>query len=232
MRETDLRENLVGAVETEPPLTLDIDHVIARAHEETSRKRALVATAAATLLLVGGIIAGPIAAKAMDGVQTAGFPGQASSITVAPPTTPAYPPAQLAERSAALAAAMPARIAAAIPGARNFVTRVGSTPDLLGFVGVAQFTTFTLNGVQHGIHFTVITTGVEDLSGCVNAPPPCRARGIGADGRLLLSQAVTVVRPDHSVVTVEWHAGDTRTPSAEAVDGYLAALAKDPALHF
>lgn len=232
MRDTDLRDGLIEALESEPPLDLDIDDVIACARKETSRKRALVATAAATVVLVGGIIVVPITAKAMDDVQAMTFPGPVSTATVAPATTPTYQPAQLAQRSAALAAAMPARIADAIPGATSIVTAPGLTPDLLGFVGAAQFTTFTLNGAPHGIHFSVIATGFEDLSGCVDAQPKCRSGGMGVDGRFRLVRSVDVVRPDYSVVTVQWHAGDAGAPSAEVIDGYLTALANDSALHF
>ncbi|WP_133794229.1 hypothetical protein [Actinokineospora alba] len=223
---------MLGALESEPPLNLDIDDVIASARKETSRKRALVATAAATVVLVGAIIVVPTTAKAMDDVQAMTFPGPSSTTSVASPTTPTYRPAQIAERSAALAAALPARIAAAIPGATNIVTRAGVAPDLLGFVGIAQFTTFTLNGAQHGIHFTVIATGAEDLSDCVGAETECRSGGMGVGGRFRLSRSVDVVRPDLSVVTAQWHAGESGAPSAEVIDGYLTALANDPALHF
>ncbi|MBC6446728.1 hypothetical protein [Actinokineospora xionganensis] len=235
MLETELRDSLRTAVATEPALTLDIDEVVVRARKETARSRALVATGAATFVLVGGIVVGPTVARATGGMQPAGFPGPAPAITSSAPIVPKYSSAQLAERSTALAAALPTRVAAVVPGVSDLQTHPGSTPGLRDFVGIARFTTFTLDGARYGIHFTVITNGVEDLSekgACVVVRPECLPGGLVGDASMRHVRSVDVVRPDSSVVTVAWLAADTGGPPAEALDGYLTQLANDPTLRF
>jgi hypothetical protein len=232
MRETDLRDTLVGAVETEPPLALDIDDVIASARKETSRRRALLSTAMATVMLVGGIVIAPIAARSMGGVQTAGFPGPPPSAEAPVPT---YTREQLAERSAALATEVQSRIATVVPGAAAVVSKSVGAPILRRFVGISQLARFTLDGKPYAIDVTVIASGQRaDPTTCVAQTQECFQGEEIADPAFPRAQWVDVVRPDSSVVTVSWHAPATATdgPSPEVVQGYLTVLANDPALHF
>ncbi|MGH3862044.1 hypothetical protein [Actinokineospora sp.] len=237
MHETELRDNLLTAVAVEPPLALDIDETVTRARKETSQKRALLATGVAALVIIGGIVIAPVAAKSMGGTQAAGFPGPPPPGRPSVPTGPTYTSAQLAQRSEVLGVAVRSRIAVVLPGATDIVAKPTWVPGLRGFVSLSQHTTFTLDGTRFAINLAVIAPGIEqrpDGMACEMAAGTCYFTDGSPGDNLYRAHWVDVVRADSSVVTAAWHAPASGTggPSPEVINGYLTALANDPALHF
>lgn len=239
MRETELRDSLLITVDAEPPLALDIDDVITRARKETSRRRALLVTGAATLVLVGGIVVGPIVTKSMGGAQTAGFPGPAPSAQP-PADLPVWRESQLAPKVIRLATRVPARIKEIIPEATDIVSSPDRTANSRGYVALSQITKFKIAGQQYAIEVKAMAFGVHELvasGACEPADTICQQ---GLQYRLDVLDPfrqvywVEELRPDNSVVTASWHESETVSvhPSTEVIHGFLTALAKDPALHF
>jgi hypothetical protein len=88
--EQELREGLRVAVLDEPPLAIDPDALMARAHRETARRRALVGAGVATTAVAVAAVAVPTVLGSPRG-GGAGGAGWATSCGSAVPSPPAVP---------------------------------------------------------------------------------------------------------------------------------------------
>lgn len=239
MRETELRDSLLTTVESEPPMALDIDDVITRARKETSRGRALLVTGAATLVLVGGIVVGPIVTKSMGGAQTAGFPGPAPSSQST--DLPVWTEEQLLPIASELGGRSAARIRELIPEATDFhgiPTRPVGSP---GSVALAHTIKFKIGAQMYAISVKAMAIGVHErvASGACQVAETWCQQGPDAQSEVFAEFSRQVawvddVRSDYSVVTAAWlePPSVSGSLSGEVIHGYLTALAEDPTLGF
>jgi hypothetical protein len=234
MLETEIRAGLLTAVATEPPLGFDPDDLIARARKESSRRRALVATGAATVLTIGAIVIAPMSADRTRDVQIAA----AASSTVPPTSAPSKSaprtdlPPRFAEGAAALEAGVVAKIQALLPTATYIRTAAQFVHRDASSEGFAQTMTFTLDGRRLGI--TVDVRVFADKPPSAEYIQPYRGPSVDDGGPLEQTQWVHEVRADHTLITVSWNrqAGTVGGPTDEAVTGYLRDVAREAAARF
>lgn len=182
MIEQQLRDGLRAAVADEPPLGFDPDRVAEDARRAVRRRRAVVASAGATVLVVGVIVGTASVAGSPEGRGPAGpassavpTPPPTNVPTTTPPARPARDPLGLGPKAERIGAHVSRVLPEVVPGARN-AAAFNFGQEAIGDYSLGNWLNFIVsyddNGGRAFLAVEIFGAGHETrIPSCERVPP-------------------------------------------------------------